>query len=238
MVPHRIIRQGAPGINYDAFADGLFPRDFLHASKVREKENILRIANGMPVIDMPSLQTSTSSARIVPQKPVGKGGRTKPETPLSKLQGLPPSSPITYARRSIPIQQTELNGTFFLRAKRPSAPYKLTRSFLPTARALQLQKADLYEVPLEMGPSIGPPGRFILKAPSIREGWPPVDLGDILHLRQVFPATRHWQGILFEASIEGIDRAAGAVTIRCDALLAYRDSMVFNIHWRVQGAFS
>ncbi|GAA6057525.1 hypothetical protein JCM3770_000567 [Rhodotorula araucariae] len=124
-------------------------------------------------------------------------------------------TPATYAHHWLPLQQAEY-----------------------TARALQLQQAALYAVPLRpMPPHPGdPPGppQYILEARSIREGWPPVDLGDILTLRQLRPAYQSWQGLEFEASVAGINRAAGEVLLRCDSLMAYQEAMVFNVVWRVQ----
>lgn len=79
---------------------------------------------------------------------------------------------------------------------------------------------------------------FRLVAKSIREGWPLVDLGDQLYLRQLFPETKNWQGIIFEATVQGINRAEGWLTIRCDALPQFAQTMVFNVQWRVQGAQS
>ena len=74
----------------------------------------------------------------------------------------------------------------------------------------------------------------MLEARSIREGWPPVDLGDILNLRQLRPSFQSWQGLEFEASVAGINRAAGEGLLRGDGLMGYQESMVFNVVWRVQ----
>lgn len=124
-------------------------------------------------------------------------------------------APATYAHHWLPLQQAEY-----------------------TARALQLQQAALYAVPLRpVAPHPGdPPGPplYMLEARSIREGWPPVDLGDILNLRQLRPNFQSWQGLEFEASVAGINRAAGEVLLRCDSLMGYQEAMVFNVVWRVQ----
>ncbi|GAA5910926.1 hypothetical protein JCM8208_006689 [Rhodotorula glutinis] len=126
-----------------------------------------------------------------------------------------PLAPATYAHHWLPLQQAEY-----------------------TARALQLQQAALYAVPLRPVPPhpSDPPGPplYMLEARSIREGWPPVDLGDILNLRQLRPSFQSWQGLEFEASVAGINRAAGEVLLRCDGLMGYQEAMVFNVVWRVQ----
>ncbi|GAA5934856.1 hypothetical protein JCM3775_001658 [Rhodotorula graminis] len=126
-----------------------------------------------------------------------------------------PLAPVTYAHHWLPLQQAEY-----------------------TARALQLQQAALYAVPLRPVPPhpSDPPGPplYMLEARSIREGWPPVDLGDILNLRQLRPSFQSWQGLEFEASVAGINRAAGEVLLRCDGLMGYQEAMVFNVVWRVQ----
>lgn len=135
------------------------------------------------------------------------------KSPKASLEEL---SPAAYARHWLPLQQAEY-----------------------TARGLQLQQAALYGVPLRPRPRhpgepVGPP-LYTLEARSIREGWPPVDLGDVLSIRQLRPQYQSWQGLEFHASVAGINRAAGEVLLRCDGLLQYQESMVFNVVWRVQG---
>ncbi|BGP06863.1 hypothetical protein JCM10049v2_002691 [Rhodotorula toruloides] len=143
--------------------------------------------------------------------------RSRAQSPSSG-PGRPPALPLapqTYAGHWLPLQQAEY-----------------------TARGLQLQQANLYAVPLRpvARHPADPPGPplYILEARSIREGWPPVDLGDILNLRQLRPAYSTWQGLEFHASVAGINRAAGEVMLRCDGLRGYEESMVFNVIWRVQ----
>ncbi|KWU42116.1 P-loop containing nucleoside triphosphate hydrolase protein [Rhodotorula sp. JG-1b] len=134
------------------------------------------------------------------------------KSPKAALEEL---SPAAYARHWLPLQQAEY-----------------------TARGLQLQQAALYGVPLRPRPRhpgepVGPP-LYTLEARSIREGWPPVDLGDVLSIRQLRPQYQSWQGLEFHASVAGINRAAGEVLLRCDGLLQYQEAMVFNVVWRVQ----
>ncbi|GAA5858396.1 hypothetical protein JCM1840_001183 [Sporobolomyces johnsonii] len=136
----------------------------------------------------------------------------------------PPLEPASYAAHWLPVHAAEYR-----------------------ARSLQLQQALLYAVPLRPFTSpaahtpFGPappapagPQLYTLEARSIREGWPPVDLGDVLNLRQLRPANGSWQGLEFEASVAGINRAAGEVVLRCDGLMGYQESLVFNVIWRVQ----
>ncbi|BGP46894.1 hypothetical protein JCM10450v2_002745 [Rhodotorula kratochvilovae] len=142
-------------------------------------------------------------------------GRATSQGHLAARPAPLPLAPATYAHHWLPLQQAEY-----------------------TARHLQLQQAALYAVPLRpLPPHRGdPPGPplYILEARSIREGWPPVDLGDILNLRQLRPSYQSWQGLEFEASVAGINRAKGEVLLRCDSLMGYQESMVFNVVWRVQ----
>ncbi|KAL8276887.1 hypothetical protein RQP46_010715 [Phenoliferia psychrophenolica] len=104
------------------------------------------------------------------------------------------------------------------------------------ARRSQLESANLYSVPLLISET--DPTRFTLVARSIREGWPPVALGDAVVLRQVYPDQRGWQGIIYEANVESVSRAEGQVLLRCDAFAnpMYRRnySGIFNVQWRVQ----
>ncbi|GAA6027874.1 hypothetical protein JCM8097_001759 [Rhodosporidiobolus ruineniae] len=128
---------------------------------------------------------------------------------------IPPLTPTNYALHFIPLLQAEWQ-----------------------ARSLQLQQAALYAAPLRPVPRhpSEPPGppNYILEAKSIREGWPPVDLGDALTLRQLQPEHQTWQGLEFTASVAGINRAAGEVILRCDSLFFYQQSLVFNVMWKVQ----
>lgn len=84
-------------------------------------------------------------------------------------------------------------------------------------------------------PTTTKPILYVLQARSIREGWPPVDLGDLLELRQLRPDNHQWQGFVFEASVFGINRAKGEVVLRCDGLLDWEEQMQFNVIWKVQG---
>ncbi|GAA5969919.1 hypothetical protein JCM11641_008085 [Rhodosporidiobolus odoratus] len=127
----------------------------------------------------------------------------------------PPLTPTTYALHYHPLLQAEW-----------------------TARRLQLVQAALYAVPLRPvppHPSDPPsPPRYILEAKSIREGWPPVDLGDVLTMRQLRPQYQTWQGLEFQASVAGINRAVGEIVLRCDGLMGYEESLVMNVQWRTQ----
>ncbi|BGP14796.1 hypothetical protein JCM10213v2_002751 [Rhodosporidiobolus nylandii] len=128
---------------------------------------------------------------------------------------VPPLTPTTYVLHYMPLLQAEY-----------------------TARRLQLVQAALYAQPLALAERhpADPPGppRYVLQAKSIREGFPPVDLGDVLTLRQLRPHYQTWQGLEFQGSVAGINRAAGEVILRCDGLMGYQETMIFNIQWRVQ----
>lgn len=53
---------------------------------------------------------------------------------------------------------------------------------------------------------------YRMAARSVREGWPPVDLGDIVLLRQLVPSKKSWQAIQFEGVIHAINRSAGELS--------------------------
>lgn len=103
-----------------------------------------------------------------------------------------------------------------------------------------LQNHTLYGAPLIPVPNFkGAPGPvyssslYILKAPMIREGSPPVQLGDSVWLKQIRWETRSSTGTTFVASIHSINRAASTIILRCDSLFGYRESMQFVVQWGI-----
>lgn len=63
----------------------------------------------------------------------------------------------------------------------------------------QLDSATLYSAPVLPCPEIGL-GFYTLEARSIREGWPPVNIGDPVLLRQLRPEFQAAQGLTLEVS--------------------------------------
>jgi hypothetical protein len=91
---------------------------------------------------------------------------------------LPKLSPLRYDERFLPLLATE-----------------------HTARIEDLRSATLYCVPLtrEFGLDDTPGmALYRVEAKSIREGWPPVDISDIVNLVQLRPESNSSQGIVFE----------------------------------------
>ncbi|KAM0751330.1 P-loop containing nucleoside triphosphate hydrolase protein [Meredithblackwellia eburnea MCA 4105] len=234
-----------PYIYYPALLDGLFPRIFVLEAIERERQHHERLRAILPpppqppqpplsppLIAQPSkipAVVTRPNARIIikdPKKGANSNGAGAPSSSqgefvsattksddssstskVSTIQ-LPELGPSSFAIRLIPLQYLEM-----------------------TARAEQLQSANLYNIPLRHTPETP---LYTFDAPSIREGWPPVDLGDQLSLRQIIPDTHQWQGIHFEASVDGINRQAGSVTVRCDGLRGLETTMRFNVCWKVQ----
>ncbi|KAM0788175.1 hypothetical protein ACM66B_001336 [Microbotryomycetes sp. NB124-2] len=222
--------QEAAWVDYDTLLDSLWPRQLHNQLLALESVHRSKVSASLIRIEPPTSATAVGprpSARIIPLRP----GQPKPidarqpETPTvspvpfsleEQLRTkLPELTPANYAAYWVPLQMCELQ-----------------------ARIKQLQQARLYNVPIQRvvdrHARPGDPILYVLQARSIREGWPPVDLGDMLDLRQLRPEAHHWQGLLFEASVWGINRAKGEVVLRCDALINYEESMQFNVVWKVQ----
>lgn len=100
------------------------------------------------------------------------------------------------------------------------APISYGAHFLPmlgleySARTRSLFAARLYNVPLLYIPPLPDdnaysPVLWKFEAKSIREGHPPVDLGDAVLLRQLRPEEKGWQGLIFVACVWGLNRAKG-----------------------------
>jgi hypothetical protein len=73
-----------------------------------------------------------------------------------------------------------------------------------TARIEDLRSATLYSVPLTRDVGFAESSGIALyrvEAKSIREGWPPVDISDIVNLVQLRPESNSSQGIAFECEI-------------------------------------
>ena len=70
----------------------------------------------------------------------------------------------------------------------------------------------MYNVRLVPMPSTTGGRLYRMGARSVREGWPPVDLGDVVLLRQLSHDTQSWQGIQFEGVIHAINRSAGEIS--------------------------
>lgn len=109
-------------------------------------------------------------------------------------------------------------------------------------RKQDLALAAQFKVPLEIynaddthGSKLGTKGLYQLTIPALREGWPALDINDVVLLRQVYPVQQDWQGIEFVATVWAVQRARATIILKCDALHRNRVSMLFNIQFRPQG---
>lgn len=115
------------------------------------------------------------------------------------------------------------------------------KRFLPlqfmehAARKEDLAQANLYNVPLEPFKDTNTLHLYKLQAPAIREGWPPLEPNDVVHLRQLRPGVRRWQGIEFVATVHATRRVQGFVILKCQALAQHIETMHFNVTFRPQG---
>lgn len=102
------------------------------------------------------------------------------------------------------------------------------------SRSISLIKSGLYEVPLRPLPPLPDmphASLFLLDVPSIRENYPPVSMNDTVFIRQLRPQTQSFQGLAFEARVYTIQRLAGTMVLRCDPLIHYWESGLFNVAW-------
>lgn len=219
----------------DKLIDELYPRAFITTVMELEAMHRSHVATQLIKVEAPSLAVPApvQSARIIPQRP-GEA-RASASTFSPPAPGPTPPLPFSLERQ--------------LRTKLPPLSRKQYAEFwVPLqlvefiARTRQLRQARLYGAavvripPPPPNPTAPlPPALFVLSARSIREGWPPVDLGDVLELRQLRPDFHSWQGLVFEASVDGVNRAKGEVILRCDGLRGYEETMFFNVVWKVQG---
>ncbi|SCV71091.1 BQ2448_2679 [Microbotryum intermedium] len=226
--------------------DELFPRKLLADLDAVEATHRALIVSSLPPINFggtPQPPSHLDSAPVIPSSriiPVRPGDPPQPVAPPPPITLPVPAvsledelrnkisklTPDTYAQHWIPLQHAEVE-----------------------ARVKQLYDARMYAVPISRVPlpSSGPvspqtPRLYVLQALSVREGWPPVELGDSLELRQLRLQQRFvngqntssgtWQGFVFEATIASVNRAKGEVLLRCDGLANHEESMIFNVIWR------
>lgn len=221
-------------IVYESHINALFPVPFARKLALLEDYHRKSLVKKLIAVQPPPplfQQPQAPSSRIIPQRPGA------PTTALSPPQlpsltnpipfnlerqlrtQLPNLSPSTYAEFWVPLQTVEY-----------------------AAIDKQLRHARLFKAPLSRLPPLPPtpaaptpPILYVLQAPSIREGWPNVDLCDVLEIRQLRPEQQAWQGLVFEATVWGVNRAKGEVVLRCDALRGYEETLIFNVSWKVQG---
>ncbi|SGY48952.1 BQ5605_C001g00719 [Microbotryum silenes-dioicae] len=231
--------------------DELFPRKLLADLDALEAKHRAGIISSLPPINFggtpPPLDAPfvVQSSRIVPVRPGAPRQPVAPPPPPPP----PPRVPLTVPAISL---EEELRNKIPKLALDTYAQYWIPLQHAEVeARIKQLHDARMYAVPITRAPlppsgSVAPqsPRLYVLQAPSIREGWPPVELGDSLELRQLRPQQRFvdgqttssgtWQGFVFEATIASVYRAKGEVLLRCDGLANHEESMIFNVVWRVQ----
>ncbi|KAG0152337.1 hypothetical protein CROQUDRAFT_649720, partial [Cronartium quercuum f. sp. fusiforme G11] len=112
-----------------------------------------------------------------------------------KLPTLPPLSAGTYAVRLLPLIACE-----------------------HSARIAQLKSAQLYLVDVNLIDHSK--GLFNLEAKSVREGWPPIELGDLIGLRRLYPKYLQSDGLEYEGRVCAIKRVDGFITFECPQLAA------------------
>lgn len=218
-------------VNLDAWGEDLYPAGLVRRFEEERQENKRLISESWPSnavqvrvpFSNPAVPFTTTT---VPTKAVTISVPAKRKVPTRRvladprLFGFPEKlSPKEYAKRQMPLLRLEYE-----------------------ARNIQLQLAALFSTPIIPTATESTnmlPILYTFAAKSIREGWPPVDLGDVLIMRQLRPWASTWQGLAFVASVWGINRAKGELVIRCDSLRGDMiESLLFNIVWLAQGSLN
>lgn len=104
-----------------------------------------------------------------------------------------------------------------------------------------LAGATLYNVNITPLPKASSPDPhtgqyFQFEAKSIREGWPPVTIGDKVILKPLNWSQQRAEGVCLEARIWALQKLAGLIVLRCDKLI-YVPGMTFVVQWKVQDRF-
>lgn len=85
-----------------------------------------------------------------------------------------------------------------------------------SSRIQQLKSAQLYLVDIQL---VDPQRAFFnLEAKSVREGWPPIELGDLIAIRLLYPQYLQSDGYEYEARVCAIKRVTGFITFECPQL--------------------
>ena len=129
---------------------------------------------------------------------------------------IPALSAETYIARFLPLLMTEHNAV--VSVLKSHTLYGETINPIPWRKDVQTGNKGLYE----------------LKAALIREGSPPVQLGDTVWLKQIRWDVCQSQGFTLLATIHAINRAASTIILRCDALTDKQESMSFIVQWGIQ----
>lgn len=137
---------------------------------------------------------------------------------------VPKLSETTYAKRFLPLLREESRATKeqLAAATMYGVPLKPLDSRLFDIGNLDADKAAAF---------------YELEARSIREGFPPVAISDLVLLKQVRWSEGVSQWCSFEAEVFSIRRAAGIVVLRCDMLRGMEESMSFVVSWMPQSRF-
>lgn len=90
------------------------------------------------------------------------------------------------------------------------------------ARKLDLAASTLYNVEISQATAEegGKYGLFKLEAPEIREGYPMLDVNDLVFLRHLRwgPEGINWDGIVYLAEVRAIKRSQALVLVQCNSL--------------------
>lgn len=205
-------------LNFFEYAATLYPTPLLQHFEREDTERYKRVDHSLGVAIKKTVLLKASA--VVIKRPDGTVLPTAPPAALL-LQGLSPTpEPATYAHYYLQQLYVEYD-----------------------ARAQQLRSANLYSSRLTPVPYDAADLRldssvqhlYTLEAKSIREGWPGIDLGDNVRLRQLRPWAETWQGLEFTSTVHSINRAVGQVTLRIDSLKSNIETLLFNVIWQPQG---
>ncbi|KAH9818269.1 P-loop containing nucleoside triphosphate hydrolase protein [Melampsora americana] len=105
-----------------------------------------------------------------------------------------------------------------------------------SSRIQQLKSAQLYLVDIQL---VDPQrAYFNLEAKSVREGWPPIELGDLIAIRLLYPQYLQSDGYEYEARVCAIKRVTGFITFECPQLIpvmsAGQVSLTCNVLYKPQ----
>lgn len=87
----------------------------------------------------------------------------------------------------------------------------------------ELRRYDLYNVPL----AVQDPAQMLVRVqvPGLRENMPPVQLGDLVHLRKILPPYAYpgypggFTGYQYDTFVYGLDKTEGFIVLRADNLI-------------------
>ncbi|KAG5635252.1 hypothetical protein H0H81_011938, partial [Sphagnurus paluster] len=82
--------------------------------------------------------------------------------------------------------------------------------------ALEKEKIVLWKVGIKI--VIWADAEFVLAVPGIRENYPRLEIGDIVHLREVYEKLKRGSGVAFEARVVALRKRDGLIHLHCPSL--------------------